>query len=142
MAHQLSASAAPPQVLKTIDVATIPTDIILTEYANRYFIVVTQIDKFGTFVNAWAESKADGEYSYHTRELMGVRDDVLYETIARHIMEHVCVASNYTKAGKEVLLAISLKGRSTNAANSNENFGDNADFELFKSITQGIKDMM
>ena len=82
----MASYAAPLQVLKSIDVASVKTDIIVTEYSDKYFIVVTQIDKFGTFVSAWAEQKTNGEYAYHTQVLLGVRDDVLYETLARHIM--------------------------------------------------------
>lgn len=93
----------------TLEIEGITTEILCTSFDNRIFVVITQINKFGTFLNAWAEPKADGGKLYMINTLLGKRDDPLLTIYARQMIERLSV---YT--AKPILLAISLKdeGRS------------------------------
>jgi proteasome assembly chaperone 3 len=89
---------------------TIRTDIVCTTYSDRHFVVVSQIKKFGTLINAWATERADGTKMYDMQTLLGRRDDPLLNVYARQLIERIAAASN-----KPLLLAISLcpDGRDT-----------------------------
>ncbi len=84
--------------------------VCLIDYSDRVFVVITQINKFGTLINGWAESKSDGGKLYQVNTLMGRRDDPLLSIYARQILEKLSATSD-----KPLLLAISLspEGRST-----------------------------
>lgn len=59
--------------------------------------------KFGTLINAWAESKADGGKSFDMVTLLGRRDDPLLNVYARQLIEKISLVSD-----KPLLLAIAL----------------------------------
>lgn len=82
-------------------------------YSDRVFVVISQLDKFGTLIKAWSEQKSDGGYLYHINTLMGRRDDPLLTIYARQIVERLTLVGIQTP----LLLAISLKdsSRSTDA---------------------------
>jgi hypothetical protein len=44
------AGALPPQNQCVLSVEGVPTDIICTSYADRHFVVISQLQKFGTLV--------------------------------------------------------------------------------------------
>ena len=79
------------------------TDIICTTYNDRHFIVISQMKKFGTLINAWAETKADGGKSFDMVTLLGRRDDPLLNVYARQLIEKISLVSD-----KPLLLAIAL----------------------------------
>jgi proteasome assembly chaperone 3 len=59
--------------------------------------------KFGTLINAWAETKADGGKSFDMVTLLGRRDDPLLNVYARQLIEKISLVSD-----KPLLLAIAL----------------------------------
>ena len=98
----------PPQNQTTIrnEENGIVTEIICTTYADRHFVVITQLKKFGTLISAWAEEKAgsmDGKV-YEMKTLLGKRDDALVNVYARQIIERISTVSS-----KPLLLAIALQ---------------------------------
>jgi hypothetical protein len=78
--------------------------IICSTYADRHFIVVTQIDKIGTLVTGKAVAGIDGTVHYEVNILFGKRDDQLLLVYCRQIVEKIYKAGS----SKPVLLAISL----------------------------------
>ena len=86
------------------------TEIICTTYNDRHFVVISQMQKFGTLINAWAETKADGGKTYDMVTLLGRRDDPLLSVYARQMIEKISAVSD-----KPLLLAIALlpDGRDT-----------------------------
>jgi proteasome assembly chaperone 3 len=81
-----------------------------TEYADRIFVHITQMGKFGTIMKAWAEPRSEGGSIYHVSTLMGKRDDPLLQIYARQIIERLSATSS-----KPLLLALSLKAESRDA---------------------------
>jgi proteasome assembly chaperone 3 len=79
------------------------TDIICTTYNDRHFVVISQMKKFGTLINAWAETKADGGKSFDMVTLLGRRDDPLLNVYARQLIEKISLVSD-----KPLLLAVAL----------------------------------
>ena len=88
----------------------IVTEIVCTTYTDRHFIVISQMNKFGTVINAWAETKADGGKTFDMVTLLGRRDDPLLSVYARQLVERISSFSD-----KPLLLAIALQsnGRDT-----------------------------
>jgi proteasome assembly chaperone 3 len=68
------------------------------------FVVISQINKFGSMLKAWSEPKSEGGKIYQVSNLMGKRDDPLLHIYARQIIERLTQTTE-----KELLLAISLK---------------------------------
>ena len=87
----------------------IVTEIVCTTYTDRHFIVISQMNKFGTVINAWAETK-DGGKTFDMVTLLGRRDDPLLSVYARQLVERISSFSD-----KPLLLAIALQsnGRDT-----------------------------
>jgi proteasome assembly chaperone 3 len=81
----------------------VSTDIICTTYNDRHFVVISQVKKFGTLINAWAETKADGGKSFDMVTLLGRRDDPLLNVYARQLIEKISLVSD-----KPLLLAVAL----------------------------------
>ena len=92
------------QIHTNVCVMEVPTDIVCTAYSDRIFVVITQINKFGTLIQAEAETKADGGKIYQISTLMGKRDDPLLHIYARQIIERIAEHCN-----KPLLLCISLQ---------------------------------
>eukprot|EP00467_Chlorarachnion_reptans_P026323 CAMPEP_0114526792 /NCGR_PEP_ID=MMETSP0109-20121206/23235_1 /TAXON_ID=29199 /ORGANISM="Chlorarachnion reptans, Strain CCCM449" /LENGTH=140 /DNA_ID=CAMNT_0001708641 /DNA_START=62 /DNA_END=484 /DNA_ORIENTATION=+ len=83
------------------------TDVILTRYTNRIFILATQNGKCGTLINAQRDSKAMGrtesEPTYSIKILLGKREDVFGELLARALIEKI------GRTGKSLLLGLNIK---------------------------------
>lgn len=64
-------------------------DIVFNEYDDRYFVIITQMNKIGTLVEASAEDSIlrEGALTYTTSTLIGKRDDMLIDVYARHILD-------------------------------------------------------
>lgn len=102
-------SSFPTENKTTIEVDGIVTEILCSSFSDRIFILITQINKVGTLLNAWAESKADGGKLFLVSTVMGRRDDPLLTIFARQLIEQLSEITS-----KPLLLGISLKpdGRS------------------------------
>lgn len=98
------------QVQAEVIVGESTLDVICSSYADRHFIVVTQIDKIGTLLTGKAIAGIDGTVHYEVSVLFGKRDDQLLLVYCRQIVEKIYKAGS----NKPVLLAISLleEGRS------------------------------
>lgn len=88
-------------------------------------MIITQIERFGTIMKAWAEPKSEGGSIFQVSTLMGKRDDPLLHIYARQIIERLSSVSD-----KPLLLSISLKSECRDAATFqiilNELFQNNA----------------
>ena len=79
------------------------TEIICTSFNDRHFVVISQMKKMGTLINAWTEKKADGGKSFDMVTVLGRRDDPLLNVYARQLIERISASSD-----KPLLLAIAL----------------------------------
>jgi proteasome assembly chaperone 3 len=88
----------------------VTTEICFQSFADRYFVMISQLNKVGSLINAWSEEKPSGGKIFQTQILLGRRDDPLLNVYARQIIQVISEASD-----KPVLLAISLcqSGRET-----------------------------
>jgi proteasome assembly chaperone 3 len=74
------------------------------DYSDKVFIIISQIEKFGTFIQATADSSSySTKKLYVLKTLMGKRDDDLLNMYARQLIEQVNTISE-----KPLLLAIAL----------------------------------
>ena len=100
-------SPNPIQRIGSVSIAVngneIRTDIICTTYSDRHFVLITQMKKVGTLIQAWSDKKSDGNYFYEMVTLLGRRDDPLLNVYARQIIEKISAYSD-----KPLLLGISL----------------------------------
>mmetsp|Transcript_9844 Transcript_9844/g.9947 ORF Transcript_9844/g.9947 Transcript_9844/m.9947 type:complete len:145 (+) Transcript_9844:143-577(+) len=99
----------PPQSQVSITVNGISTDIVSTNFEDHIFVVITQINKFGTMIKAWSENRGEGGKLFETQPILGKRDDVILQLYARQIIEKISYVST-----KPLLLAISLKQTENN----------------------------
>lgn len=99
----------PKETFCSVDVNGIETEIICSTFSDYYFVVATQINKFGTILRAEAAEKSDGGYIFTINTLLGRRDDPLLSIFARQIIERISSHSS-----KPLILSISLReeGRS------------------------------
>ena len=95
------------------------TEIISTSYSDRHFVIITQLNKFGTLIEATAENvDFNSNKIYHIQTLFGKRDDPLLAIYARQIIENIATYSgnnenNGTATGvKPLLLSIALNDNS------------------------------
>ena len=87
-----------------VEIDHIRTDIIITEYANRIFILITQRSKMGSLVSASKDGGQGSSATYTVEVLMGSRQDPIPEIYARQI---IAVVSQVTE--KPLLLSLALK---------------------------------
>jgi proteasome assembly chaperone 3 len=102
-----SSSSFPPQrKTSCTNPAGVKTDIVCTTYADYHFVTITQLQKFGTVIHAWADKHSDGPagVTYEMNVLLGKREDTLLMVYARQIMQRICMTST-----KPLVLAIALK---------------------------------
>mmetsp|Transcript_30269 Transcript_30269/g.51186 ORF Transcript_30269/g.51186 Transcript_30269/m.51186 type:complete len:130 (-) Transcript_30269:521-910(-) len=115
----------PAQLHHLITVDGESTDIISTVYSDRIFVIISQLDKFGTLLKAWSEPRSDGGMLFQVSTLLGKRDDPLLHIYARQIIERMAQVTQ-----KPLLLAIALKPECRSADNFqtilNELFQHNA----------------
>lgn len=81
MAHQSASFAA--------DVCGRPTDFLLTAYADRLLVVITQLGCLGTVLHAEKETVLGGGSTYRVDTLLGRRDEPLMELCARQLAERL-----------------------------------------------------
>ncbi len=65
-------------------------DIVFNEYADRFFVIITQMQKIGTLLQVTASDSRSGEggpRSYDITTLLGKRDDILIQIYARHVID-------------------------------------------------------
>ena len=65
------------------------TEIVVTGYADRVNVLVTQLGSPGTILHASSEKSADGERRYEVKVLLGRRDDPLLAVYARQLIQRV-----------------------------------------------------
>jgi proteasome assembly chaperone 3 len=68
------------------------TDILLSGYADRVLIVVTQVGSLGTVMQAEKETVLGGGSTYRVETLMGRRDDPMLELCTRQLAERLAEA--------------------------------------------------
>jgi len=94
------------QVAVLIDSA--PTDIVISEYADRFFIIVTQRQKIGSLIHATHDSSNLGPHSpFSVNILLGQRDDPMLTLLARQLIADICKTS-----AKSLLLGVALNKQS------------------------------
>lgn len=92
----------------------IRTEVVVVPYADRTFVIVTQLKKLGNVILATSDAvgggmaRPSGGRRYSVQVLLGKRDDPLLSLYARQLLEQM-------KSDKPLLLAICLKeeGRDT-----------------------------
>lgn len=101
---------SPPSRSFEAELCGVRTHFVLTSYANRIFIVVTQTPNMGTLIVATADDplNATGK-SYSTRVLLGKRDDEVLEAYARTMVELI---NKEQPSAPPLLLAISIEKHS------------------------------
>lgn len=104
-----SKNVFPKESLVTVEVNGLVTEIVCATFVDYLFVVITQINKFGTVLRADSVPKADGGYLFSVSTMLGKRDDPLLMIYARQIAERL---SPFTQ--RPLVLSISLldEGRS------------------------------
>ena len=94
------------------------TDIISISYTDRHFVIITQLNKFGTLIEAKVEKIDSNKNIYYIQSLFGKRDDPLLTIYARQIIENIATYSNNRNNNnnitevKPLLLSIALDSNS------------------------------
>ena len=91
----------------------VKTSVTVSSFEDRHFVVITQTEKFGSMLSAWAEDKLDGlSKTYNSTVLLGKRDDELLNVFAQQIVQKISHTSY-----KPLLLSIALseEGREVGA---------------------------
>ncbi|TYZ56941.1 hypothetical protein PybrP1_003194 [[Pythium] brassicae (nom. inval.)] len=105
-------STSKPQELRTRqhreEINGVPTEFAVTIFADRVFIVVTQLGTFGTLVEAHQKDTISGRFQPDIHVRLGRRDDPLLLVYARQFLEHFGAP-----LGLPVLAALGLKDRSS-----------------------------
>ena len=102
------------------------TEIISISYTDRHFVTITQLNKFGTLIEAKVEYIDSNKNIYHIQTLFGKRDDPLLTIYARQIIENIAKYSNNNNNNnsitdvKPLLLSIALD----NDSRDSDNFTD------------------
>jgi proteasome assembly chaperone 3 len=103
------ASVAPSAFV--LDVEGQCVDIVVTVYADRVFVVVTELPSFGTLIQATPEVYPDGAVEFKIKTLLGDRDeDDFVMLLARRIVESV-----FRDTGLPLLLSVALRKPSEQA---------------------------
>lgn len=83
------------------------TDVVINDYSNRYFIILSQYKKLGSFISVYKESQKTcfgRDEIYQVRTIQG-REDPDWELASRFLTEQINI-------DKPVLYAICLKDTS------------------------------
>eukprot|EP00743_Colponemidia_sp_Colp-15_P005293 GILK01005692.1.p1 GENE.GILK01005692.1~~GILK01005692.1.p1 ORF type:complete len:250 (+),score=26.22 GILK01005692.1:40-750(+) len=83
------------------------TDILITPFQDKIFIVITQLAKIGTLILARKEGEEEGPVSFSTTTVLGKRDEEVLSVYARALIGLISQTSP-----KSLLLGISLKDHS------------------------------
>jgi len=73
----------------TFTLGGVPCTAITSLYANRVVFMITQLETFGTVVQAQKETVLGGGTTFSTTTLLGLRDDPLPELCARQLIERL-----------------------------------------------------
>ena len=68
------------------------TQVLLSGFADRVMVVVTQVGTLGTVLHAERESVLGGGATFRVEALLGRRDDPLPELCARQLAERLAAA--------------------------------------------------
>merc|ERR1712072_1516164 len=85
-----------------------PTDFMLLEHSNQIMIVVTQIGKLGTLLQARQDEHSR---TYSVDVLLGKRDDPLLEICGRQLIEKLALGG----CSKDLMLWLGLEKSVTSA---------------------------
>jgi proteasome assembly chaperone 3 len=99
-----SESFYPVEVKSTVEVEGITTEISTCFFKDYIFVIITQINKFGTIMKASVQNKSDGGVIYNVSTLLGKRDDPLLMIYARQLIER-----SFFHTNKPLILSISLQ---------------------------------
>jgi len=94
----------------TAIIQEIKTEIILTRFGDRIFIIITQLGKIGTVIEATKESvlENEGTSTFSVDVLLGKRDEEsLIQLYARQLIELISKTSKTTIL--PLLLSVALK---------------------------------
>lgn len=81
------------------------TQLLLSAYADRVLVVVTQVGSLGTILHAQKEEVLGGGTTYRVETLVGRRDDPLPELCARQLVERAAEAG----CTRPLLLCLGLR---------------------------------
>lgn len=84
----------------------IQTDIVLSEFENTFFIILTQYQKIGSLLSVQREffQNVEGNQEvYHIKTLLGEEDEYIH-TVARYLTEQLNIT-------KPAIFNVSLKKR-------------------------------
>ncbi|KAJ3692073.1 hypothetical protein LUZ60_012423 [Juncus effusus] len=88
------------------------TDVVISKYEDSFLVVVTQIGCMGTILHARrdeGQANISTEPVFHVGVIFGKRDEVLLESCARQLMEHISSCGS----NKQLVLSLGLKDHST-----------------------------
>eukprot|EP00457_Paulinella_chromatophora_P015996 gb/GEZN01016714.1/.p1 GENE.gb/GEZN01016714.1/~~gb/GEZN01016714.1/.p1 ORF type:complete len:155 (+),score=25.10 gb/GEZN01016714.1/:126-590(+) len=83
------------------------TEVVLTPFKDKVFIIITQNKKMGSLLQARTESILSGlpeDRTYHVQTLLGRRDDPLLTLCARRLIQNMAESG----CNKSLLLSMSL----------------------------------
>ena len=100
-------STTPVTLQAAASIDGVHTEVVCTAYADRVFVLVTQLRKVGNLVSASVESGADGEDLFSVSTLLGRRDDPSLQVYARQLVQRMAAA----ECRKPLLLGIALAPR-------------------------------
>ncbi|RKO85096.1 hypothetical protein BDK51DRAFT_32853 [Blyttiomyces helicus] len=117
LSSSLSDALASPFSLKTrqavAEIAGTETEVVVTEFADKIFILVTQFGKMGNLLLATLDNpptslteKDAPPPSVSTRTLLGERDDPLAQVYASHILSRMAAE---TGEARPLLLGLALR---------------------------------
>ena len=86
-----SPNSLPTTLIRTYNIRSIKTDIMVQLFADRIFLTVTQLSgKIGTLLSVSVEdSVIDFSRTYNISTLLGRRDDATLEVMARQVAERI-----------------------------------------------------
>lgn len=95
----------PPRVVDVTLQTNPPTRLLISEYTNQVFLLLTQLNRMGTLVSAYVENPEDTRenYVYAVEVRFGDREDERAEALARALLERLSKTSF-----KPLLLSVAL----------------------------------
>ncbi|BDA45389.1 probable proteasome assembly chaperone 3 [Coccomyxa sp. Obi] len=92
----------------TAEVDGISTSFIMSAYADRIMVVVTQLGTFGTVLLSRADGLLEGKQTFTVDTLLGKRDEPALIVCARHMAESIMTVG----CNRPLLLCLGLKQHS------------------------------
>eukprot|EP00243_Klebsormidium_subtile_P004179 TRINITY_DN17975_c0_g1_i1.p1 TRINITY_DN17975_c0_g1~~TRINITY_DN17975_c0_g1_i1.p1 ORF type:complete len:123 (+),score=27.65 TRINITY_DN17975_c0_g1_i1:460-828(+) len=91
------------------DIKGIKTDFLISRYEDYTAVMVTQIGKMGTILQAKKEETYGGASTYTVNTLFGKRDEPLLEACARQLAEKLSAGDS----SRPLLLSLGLRDPSS-----------------------------